>query len=252
MIVNPAGENRGFHRHRPGLRECLHITVFFSYVVGAALLSLVSAAVDFGVGVLRRDARVYSGGRGFSQLLEWRKLATEFIGSKFVPPLYGVSQAEFDRKRQENERKKNEAKDDEERYRLWIEFSKFVSRPSAGIVDVNWGTWYSVLDDYFRQKNETGFVDQYIPVLHASGWAAILACSLASRHIHWAFWTGSVACAICGFVLHFISVFLHPRTTDTTAQMAEMLKEIRSERNRQLAKGDEEPAQPPTPSVDTK
>ena len=29
MIVNPAGENRGFHRHRPGLRKRLHPVVQF-------------------------------------------------------------------------------------------------------------------------------------------------------------------------------------------------------------------------------
>src|SRR5205814_5894896 len=29
MIVNPTGENRGFHRHRPGLRKRLHPVVQF-------------------------------------------------------------------------------------------------------------------------------------------------------------------------------------------------------------------------------
>ena len=29
MIVNPAGENRGFHRHGPGLRKRVHPVVQF-------------------------------------------------------------------------------------------------------------------------------------------------------------------------------------------------------------------------------
>jgi hypothetical protein len=63
------------------------LSTFFSYVLGACMLTIVSAFMEIGVGLyLRTDAGVYSAVRGSPNLLSWRKLATEFIGARFAPP----------------------------------------------------------------------------------------------------------------------------------------------------------------------
>ena len=220
---------------RPGLSEGLasypHVfgsatpavlACFFSYVIGACVLSLLSTFVEWVVGLVRKDVGIFNAS-GSAGLQAWRIVATEFLGPKLSPPLVGISKERFD-----EERAKIDALPDNVSDKL-LQKLELARQPSKSTVDLDWQTWYSVIDDYFRIRRANEFSSEYIPALHASGWAASLVFTLATRRVHWALWLAAAICTFYGLALTALAAFLNPRLTDTTAQIASMLREIRSE-----------------------
>ena len=134
---------------------------------------------------------------------EWRKLASEFLGSELSPP-----------------------------------HEEPLSQQQC---DDSWKKWYGILSAYFPvTKNFVQvFGSFYFRTLNSVGWAGLLSAYICSRHVNWMIWAGcglAIAISHVTYPLNFLKQAYDSRDQLT----AEILKAIK---NSQLTKIDGATAQ---------
>jgi len=158
----------------------LVIAVFSIYVVGFVILylSLFELAAIAFVALLKAESTFEPW-----KDIEWRKLASAFLGPSLSPPIEVPSQ-------QSNVQPAGNAE----------ELQKFLAQSFS---DANlrvstegaWRKWYEVLKVYFPPANPYGspVFTAYVSTLQSIGWAGLIAAWVYGGRLHWAIW---LACLV--------------------------------------------------------
>jgi hypothetical protein len=191
---------------------------FVVYVLGFVVLYLSTFELGaVALAVLIRRTTVYEPW----QNIEWRKLASTFLGPELSPPIEDIP---LEPPREEP------SATNVEKLSATIK-NNFARAMAPHHLQVRWQKWYDVLRVYFPapQNAQLAFGSFYFSVLNSIGLAGLVSACISQRHVCWLVW---LVCVLAIVVSHvsFVTGFSQQQNPDSSGDQlaAAILTAIKS------------------------